>query len=86
MFHATELLGQRRAFIPDRSLPVSDPDVASTHPSAWLLLFFGLHSKLGLKSEREVYTDRMSQELIAIIGAAIDLAAIIHRSDHSWLA
>ena len=28
MFHATELLGQERAFVPDRTLLISGPDVS----------------------------------------------------------
>ena len=28
----------KRPFVPDRTMLVSDPDVSSAHPSAWLLL------------------------------------------------
>ena len=37
----------RRPFVPDRTLPVSDPNGSSTHPSAWLFLLLGFHSKSG---------------------------------------
>ena len=58
-------LRSKRPFVPDRTLPVSDPDVSSTHPSAWLFLLLGLHSRSGPAQHPEDSPSGFSIRIVA---------------------
>ena len=59
MFHATELLGQDERLFLTEPCWSSGPDVSSTHPSAWLLLFTQIRSGIGPERLAVRVFDRM---------------------------